>query len=69
MSPRRDGEFTTVTVLSSWTAATPEGATALVLNTVESGPIAFSVNLENVRLLQKQLADAEAVLRQKPGNA
>ena len=66
---RRDGEYTTVTVRSSWTAATATGATGLVLDTAELGPIAFALNLEAIQTLRRQLDDAEAFLAQNPGHA
>ena len=63
-----DREIPTTRVLRSWTAARLDGATALVFET-ESGPIALGLSLEIVRILQRQLADAETFLQREPGNA
>lgn len=66
---RMDGEFTTVTVLASWAAARPDGTTALVLNTKEAGPIAFSVDRKAIAALRRDLAACEQLLSQPRGQA
>jgi len=58
-----------VTVQGSSVAASPEGVVAMVLDTIESGPIGFQVSLEICAGLRRDIAAAEAFLRQKPGNA
>ena len=57
-------EIPTVTVVGSNTVARADGRTAIVLETMERGPIAFEVNLQNIELLRRQLTVAETVLRQ-----
>lgn len=69
MARANDGAFVTVTVRRSWNAATATGARALVLDTVEQGPIAFVVTLETLPILRKELAEIEAGLHRAPGQA
>ena len=59
----------TVTVIGSSVAASPLGVVAIVLNTKESGAIAFSVTLKSCAALRRDIADAETFLRQKTGSA
>lgn len=63
------GTYKTLTVRRSWPAATAAGATALVLDTVEEGPIAFYLPPEAIPAVRKALADAEALLARGPGKA
>jgi hypothetical protein len=67
--PKPQSFAITVTITRSWTAQQPDGATALVLDTAEHGPIAFAVNLEIIELLRRELAAAEVALRRAPGRA
>jgi hypothetical protein len=62
-------EMPTLTVMGFGTAMTPEGQVALVMSTVEEGPIAFEVTEEAIVSLRVALASAETLLRQKPGRA
>ena len=66
---RIEGAFQTVTVRQSWTSQTASGATALVLDTQEAGPIAFVVTLETIPLIRRELAVAETALRRPVGRA
>ena len=58
-----------VTVKNSQAVTNATGATALALDTVERGPIAFVLSLEAIAILRKDLAEAEMMLRQPPGRA
>ena len=69
MGRRPDRVLQTVTVRSCWTAGAASGAVALVLDTVEVGPIAFAVTLETIGILRQELALAEAALGRPAGNA
>lgn len=69
MDKRIDGEFRTVTVIRSWPAGTASGATALVLDTRELGPIAFEIDLKAIEVLQRQLSDCARILSRAPGKA
>jgi hypothetical protein len=62
-------EYHTITVQRSWVAENAAGATALVLDTQEAGPIAFSVTLEVIGVIRAELQKAEAVLRRTHGTA
>jgi hypothetical protein len=59
----------TVTVVRSQAMATATGATALVLTTLEVGPIAFVVTLETIEIIRADLRKAEAMLSQPRGTA
>lgn len=69
MTDRVHGLLNTVTIRRSWPAATATGANALVLDTVEMGPIAFVVTLETIQILRGELAKIEAQLTRPQGNA
>jgi hypothetical protein len=56
-------------VIGSETVQRADGRAAIVLKTRERGSIAFEVNLENIAVLQRQLAKAETILRQSHGKA
>jgi hypothetical protein len=58
----------TVTVIGSSVAASPEGVVAIVLETTES-VTAFQVTLDSIAALRRDLAAAESILLQKPGQA
>lgn len=66
---RITGNYKSVTILRSWPAATASGATALVLETQESGTIAFVVTLATIPILRDALAQAERLLMLGTGNA
>lgn len=66
---RITGNHKTVTVVQSWPSATAEGATSLVLNTLEEGPIAFVVGLEAIAAIRSALAQLEAVILAGSGRA
>lgn len=55
----------TVTVIGSSVAGHPSGLVAIVLDTKEAGPIAFSVTLEACAALRNEIAAAETFLRQQ----
>jgi hypothetical protein len=57
----------TVTLKGSSVAVSPAGVVGIVLDTLESGAIGFSVTLEICAGLRRDLAAAETFLRQKPG--
>jgi hypothetical protein len=59
----------TLTVTGSRTAGRPDGRVAIVLETLEAGPIAFEVHLQAIASLRRELAAAEAFLRQSTGSA
>jgi hypothetical protein len=59
----------TVTVIGSSVAAGVDGQAAIVLNTKESGPLAFLVTLESCAALRRDIADAETFLRQNPNKS
>lgn len=59
----------TVTVIGSSAVGRPDGTTAIVLDTKESGPIAFFVTLESCAALRREIECAETFLRQTPGSA
>lgn len=61
----RGGNFTTVTVKHSWPVARPDGSTALLLDTLEGGAIAFRVDAASIALLRRQLADCEAIIQRR----
>ena len=67
--PKHTDELETITVLSSWAAATPDGRTALVLETVQSGTIAFEVDTKAVAAIRDSLASIEQLWAHKPGHA
>lgn len=61
--------LSTVTVIGSQVAMTPEGATALVLTTEELGTTAFVLTLETIAIIRQELAHAETLLRLPIGRA
>jgi hypothetical protein len=63
------GSFKTVTVTYSWPLASSDGSTALLLDTLESGAIAFRVDAKSIALLRRQLADCEAILNRRSATA
>ena len=63
------GEWITLTIKRSWPSINATGATSLVLDTAEMGPIAIRVNREIVGILRNELAKIEAMLEQPQGNA
>ena len=69
MARSKDGFAETVTVRGCWPAARPEGATALVLDTIEVGPIAFVLSPEAIAGIRQALADAEALMSRGVGRA
>lgn len=69
MAKAPSGEFDTVRVHRAWVAANIERGAALVLDTVESGPIAFELTLEVIEGLRQHLQEAETFLRQQSGSA
>jgi hypothetical protein len=69
MNNRPDGSYVTVTVRRSWPAATATGAAALVLDTVENGPIAFVVSPEVIQIIRKNLLEIEELLSRGKGTA
>jgi hypothetical protein len=65
-SPARALRAPLVIVASSSVATSADGgAIALVLQTKESGPIAFRVTIESCAVLRCQIAIAEAALRKQ----
>jgi hypothetical protein len=62
-------QLRTVTVIGSSAAGSPDGVVAIVLETRESGAIAFEVTLASCAALRRDLAAAEALLRQTPGRS
>ena len=53
----------TVTVVGSNTASTPDGVVAIVLETLEQGKIGFSVTLDSIAAIRRELAAAELAIR------
>jgi hypothetical protein len=64
MAKAPTGNFGTVTVMRSWAGVSVSGATALVLETKEQGPIAFEIDRQGIALIRKALVDAERILAQ-----
>jgi hypothetical protein len=64
-----DREIPTLTVIGSRPLARADGRVAILLDTRESGAIAFEVNLQTIEILRGELAKAELLLRQGSGNA
>jgi hypothetical protein len=62
-------QIRTVTVTASSVAASPDGVVAIVLDTLESGPIGFAVTLASCASLRNEIAAAETFLRQQQGKA
>ena len=62
-------ELRTVTVTGSQSVAGPDGHVAIVLYTKEVGPIAFEVDQKAIDALRRDIAAAEAILRQATGRA
>jgi hypothetical protein len=60
---------TTITVLRSWPSIRPDGRQAIVLETRESGPIAFEVTPEALAALRRAIAMLEAARHQGGGTA
>lgn len=69
MVRRETGSFPTVTVRSSWSAMRPDGSTALVLDTLEQGPIAFAVDQRAIDALRRELTECEKNLQAPKGSA
>jgi hypothetical protein len=69
MAERENRLLQTVTVIRSQVSMTAMGATTLILETRELGPIAFVLTLERIEILRGNLAKAEALLRQPQGHA
>ena len=59
----------TFTIKGSQSLARPDGRAAILLETVERGPIAFEVTLQTIPLLRAELARAEAMLLSTGGVA
>jgi hypothetical protein len=57
------------TVIASESVVRADGSTALILETQETGAIAFVVDQRAIDALRLQLANAEQFLRQSPGTA
>ena len=64
-------ELRTLTVLSSRTAAAPDGRVTIVFDTKEAGPIAFEVDQHAIDSLRREIGTAESFLhfRSKTGSA
>jgi hypothetical protein len=69
MADRPSGLLTTVTLRRCWPAATAQGATALVLDILESEPIAFALSPEIIAGLRKALTKAEELMARTQGQA
>jgi hypothetical protein len=69
MPNHKGRELTTITVTQSEIAQNAHGATALVLHTQELDPIAFSLSLEVIEIIRKELNKAEVILRRPRGTA
>ncbi len=61
--------FPTVTMVDSRTLTRADGTTSLRLDTKEFGSIAFRIDLKAIEILRRELATAEAFLRQPTGSA
>lgn len=61
----RSGDFRTVTVTHSSPMAQADGSTALLLETLEGGPIAFRIDAHAIALLRRQLGECEAILNRR----
>lgn len=59
----------TVTVIGSNPAMSASGAAALILHTLELGPVAFDVDMHAIEVIRKALTDCEIRLRQQKGTA
>ena len=62
-------KFPTVTMVDSRTLTRADGTTSLRLDTKEFGSIAFRIDLKAIEILRRELATAEAFLRQPTGKA
>jgi hypothetical protein len=62
-------KFPTVTMVDSRTVTRADGTTSLRLDTKEFGSIAFRIDLKAIEILRRELATAEAFLRQPTGKA
>jgi hypothetical protein len=63
------GDRMTVTMVDSRTLTRADGTTSLRLDTKEFGSIAFRIDLKAIELLRRELATAEAFLRQPTGKS
>ena len=61
------GEFMTVTVMRCWGVTPAAGGASLVVETREWGKVAFTLNPEVNKELQRALSEAEALLKQASG--
>ena len=64
-----DGKYTLVTVFQSWPGIAADGATMLVLNTLELGPIAFAVTPQSIAAIRLALAQCEVQASAGKGRA
>jgi hypothetical protein len=62
-------DLPTLSVAGSQTLARADGRVAILLDTIERGPIAFEVSLATIGILRQELSKAETLLRQQPGKA
>lgn len=58
-----------VTVTGCQAATSIDGSVALVIHTVESGAIAFEVDVQTLDALRQAIGAADQFLRQRPGRA
>jgi hypothetical protein len=59
----------TVTVKGSRVVARADNRVAIMLDFVETAPIALEVTLQTIAILQSELAKAETILRSQTGKA
>jgi hypothetical protein len=66
---KKTDDYQTITVTGSFSAARPDGRYAIVLDTLEAGPIALEVNDITLKALRRELNAIEAMMKQPGGNA